>query len=618
MRNTLDETIWIDHFLAEAWRVDTRLKVSEWAEQKRFLPIGISSIPGPYRWDVNPFMREIADCFSESSPIQKVAVMKGTQMTATVGLGENWIGYVIDVVPGPMLFVSGDKEMAETAIEIRVDRMIETAGLQGKIFSQAEKAHKKKTGDTKSKKEFAGGFLLAVGPHSGSKLRSFSIRYLFFDEVDAYPQETRNEGDPISLAERRTDAFEQVRKILYISTPLIEQTSRIKPLFLAGDQRYYYVPCKHCGHMQKLQWDHIKYEVDERGILVWNSVHYECEKCGGHWKNGDKAEFLGLGEWRPSAVAREPNYRSYHLSSLYSPVGMRTWESICQQWIKAKNDPVLLRVFVNAVLAETWIERGEAPRWEKVMLRREEYQVGTCPGKALLVTIGADIHKDRIEAEIVAWGKDKESWSIDYRVLHGETKEDEGEVWDKFRALLKDEYAGHVAKMVFIDARYNTPQTRSFCDQFMSGVFPVFGESRVGARGKLYVLHDTPGHQVKRVDLYTDVLKQELYGYLEKGTPEPGQDYPYGYCHFPTEYGEKYFRQLMAEERYKETTRTGAVRLVWHLKSGRRNEAHDCRIYAMGALYYFATLICEEEFGSETISWSDFWEWCEKVLPKLS
>ncbi len=148
MQNELDELIWVDHFLAEAWRVDTRIRVSEWAEQKRFLPQGLTSMPGPWRNEVTPYLTEIMDCFSMSSPVQKVAIMKGTQLGFTVGVGENWIGYMIDDVPGPMLFVSGDKTMAEAAIEVRVDRMIETAGLQGKIFSQAEKAHKKKTGDT--------------------------------------------------------------------------------------------------------------------------------------------------------------------------------------------------------------------------------------------------------------------------------------------------------------------------------------------------------------------------------------------------------------------------------------------------------------------------------------
>ncbi len=231
-----------------------RLTVSEWAEQKRVLPKGLTSMPGPFRWNVTPYLREIVDCFSETSPVQKVAVMKGARIGATVGVGENWIGYVIDVACGPMMFISGDKETAESAVEVRLDRMIQSAGLQGKIFAQAEKTHGKKTGDTKSKKEFAGGFLLALGPNVGAKLRSFGIRYLFFDEVDAYPLELQNEGDPIMLAERRTDEFERLRKILYISTPLIEQTSRIKPLFQAGDQRYYHIPCKHCGHMQRLVW----------------------------------------------------------------------------------------------------------------------------------------------------------------------------------------------------------------------------------------------------------------------------------------------------------------------------------------------------------------------------
>lgn len=618
MQNELDELIWVDHFLAEAWRVDTRLRVSEWAELKRFLPQGLTSMPGPWRNEVTPYLTEIMDCFSMSSPVQKVAIMKGTQLGFTVGVGENWIGYMIDDVPGPMLFVSGDKTMAEAAIEVRVDRMIETAGLGSKIFSQAEKAHKKKTGDTKSKKEFSGGFLLAVGPYSGSKLRSFSIRYLFFDEVDAYPQETRNEGDPISLAERRTDAFEQVRKILYISTPLIDHTSRIKPLFQDGDQRYFFVPCKHCGHMQILKWDRIKYEVDERGILVWESVHYECEKCGGHWKNSDKSEFLTLGEWRPAAIPTEPNYRSYHLNALYSPAGMRSWESICQQWIKAKTDPVLLRVFVNTVLGETWIERGEAPRHERIMLRREGYPTGTCPGNAYFLTVGADVQADRIEVEIVAWGKDKESWSVDYIVIPGQTEKIEGEVWGKLGNMLMREYAGLPIKTAFVDAGYNTPTVYEFCDQYDDGVFPVMGDSRVGKKAQLFIeksLEDR-GFQVKRINLFTDDLKQELYSYLSKGIPEPGQNYAKGYCHFPDEYGEKYFRQLTAEEKFPEKDKFGKTRYAWHLKHGRRNEAHDCRVYAMGALLFYATKKWELMYPDDKFSWPDFWKWCEDNLEK--
>ena len=589
------------------------MTVSEWAEEKRILQPGLSPMPGPFRFSVAPYLREIADCFSETSAVNKVAIMKGAQLGFTVGIGENWIGYVIDAAPGPMMFVSGDKEMAQEAIEVRVDRMIESAGLSAKIFSQSEKKHGKKTGDTKAKKEFAGGFLLARGPHRGGKLRSFSVRYLFFDEVDAYPLETENEGDPLSLAEKRTVAFERIRKILYISTPLVEQTSRIKPLFEAGDRRKYYVPCKYCGEMQVLDWGRMKFEKDERGNLVWESVGHECAACGKLWRNADKAWFLPRGEWRSTARATEPGYRSYHLSSLYSPVGMQSWESICQEWIRAKDDTTRLRAFVNTILGETWLDKGEAPRWEKLMARRENYREGTCPGNAILVTVGADVQKDRIEAEIVAWGKDKESWSLGYHVFPGDTSDIESTAWRYLAQLLAEKHAGMSVSMALIDAGYVTPVVYQFCERYDSGVFPSMGDSRVGKYAKFFQIKPVSGYTCRRVDLNTNPIKQELYAYLEKA-PGEAEEFPEGYCHFPLEYGEKFFRQLVAEELVIETTKTGQKKYQWHIPHGRRNEAHDCRVYAMGALYVFASLVSEEIFEGEEVPWAKFWEWIEKYF----
>ncbi len=484
MQDLLDESIWLDHGWAEQVRVDTRLTVSELAERKRYLPIGTTPFPGPWRNEVTPYLTEIMDCFSETSPVKKVVVMKGRRLGFTVGVGGNWFLYILDVAPGPALFVSGDKDMAETVFELIFDPMIESAGLGHKIFAQTEKKHSKKTGDKKERKDFAGGFFFVIGPNSGAKLKSLGFRYEYFDEVEAYPQEVKEEGDPIVLGERGADEYEPVSKFLYTSTPHIKHTSRIEPLFEKGDQRYYYVPCKHCGHMQRLHWRdedgnyRLKYEKDEMGRLIQKSVHYECEKCGGYWKNSDKSVFLPLGEWRPTAKPLEPNYRSYHLSSLYAPGGMRSWESICQQWIETKGDLTKQRVFVNTVLGETWEERGVAPQWPLVMNKREGYETGTCPGEAYFLTVGADIQKDRIEVEIVAWGKDKESWSVDYIVLPGQTEGIDGEVWIKLADLLIADHAGLPIKMAFIDAGYNTSTIYEFCDQY-SGVMPVMGDSRV-------------------------------------------------------------------------------------------------------------------------------------------
>lgn len=591
------------------------MEVSEWAEKRRVLPPGLTSLPGPFRWDVAPYMREIADCLSESSSVREVAVMKGAQVTFTVGVLENYIGYTIDVAPGPMLFISADAGVAETAVELKVDRMIESAGLQGRIYSQAKKQHNKKTGDTKAKKEFPGGFLLAAGPRSGSKLRMNAIQKLVFDEVDAYPEETGKEGDPIALGVRRTDSYEATRKILYGSTPLEDHTSKIKPLFEMGDQRYYMVPCKVCGHKQRLVWDRMKYEVDERGRLVYDSVHYECEHCHAHWTNADKAWFLPRGEWVPTAEAIRPNMRSYHISSLYSPIGMRTWASICEEWIAAKSDPLKLKAFVNTVLGETWVERGQAPSPEKIMLRRENYAVGTCPGPILVVTIGADVQKDRIECEVVGWSKDKENWSISYHVLQGDTQDVDGPAWRALHDILTTEHAGKPAMMALIDMGYNAPAVYQFCEQFVGGVYPVSGDFRRAEKGsQVFVVREVTGYQTQRIDLQSDFLKIEVYNMLNRGTPDglpPTEPMP-GYCHFPVEYTAQHFKQLTAEDRVMKKGRDGRKRPAWHLPEGRRNEQLDCRNYAYGALNVLAYFTCAEQLQLEQIDWDAFWQLAEK------
>lgn len=591
----------------------TKLPPSEWATAKRIMPQGLTSLPGPFRWETTPYLREIADLFSPSSPTQKVAIMKGSQLGFSVGIMENLIGWIIDEDPGPTLFVTADKELAESVVETRVDRMIESAGIAHKIFAQVEKAHGRKTGDTKSKKEFPGGFLMPIGPNVAGKLRSYSIKTVLFDEVDGFPQEVGKEGDPLTLAERRTDAFSRNRKLLYISTPTVRGESRIEPLYLKGDQSRYLVPCKHCGLEQELKFDHIKFDEDEHGRLVWDSVRYECAGCGGAWKNDDKAWFLSRGRWQPTAQPIEPGFRSFHLNSLYSPLGFRPWESIAQEWITCKHDPPKLRAFVNTVLGESWEERGEAPRYEKIMLRREDYLTGTIPPKArpYLLTLGADVQADRIECELVAWGEGKESWSVAYHVLEGDTSDLQGRAWQGLQDLLSQEHAGMMVSMALVDAGFRTTTVYQLCEQFAGGVMPCMGESTQAWGKRTFAVRPVPGYACQRVDIQTGTLKSEIYGYLQREAPTDGESYPVGYCHFPSEYGEKHFKQLTAEERVKETLRNGGTRYVWK-QIRDRNEQLDARVYALAALYVLASMVQDQVSPDESISWEQFW----KILKK--
>ena len=596
-----------------------RLLVSEWAEKHRVLPRGLTPYPGPFSFDMIPYMREIADSMSESSPVREVMVLKGTQIAATVGLGENWIGYKIESAPSPMLYVSGDAQMAETQMELRIDAMINSSGLGHLISSQHKRSTQRKTGDLKARKEFPGGFLMAAGPNSGAKLRSMSFKDIYVDELDGFRGVTvGNEGDVIGLIRRRVDAFSETYKILWTSTPTIEQQSLITRLYREGDQRVYHVPCKHCGHMQPVKFANLHFDYDDEyrlditmdkdGQIVQSSVHYECEKCGGHWQNADKDYFLPLGEWRPTATPRRPGLRSYHVPGLLSPVGFRSWESGVMDFLdlKAKGKPPKeMQIWVNTFLGEAFVDETEKPRIEAIMKRERRYVAGTLPMEAepIYCTIGADVQKDRIEAEVVAWGRGKESWSIDYHIFPGDTSDLESEAWQAFRELIESEPAGMEINMTLVDSGYRTDTVYEFADSFDGGVYPCMG-SDVLARNREYIKPvSLEGHTTQRFDINTTILKQELYKYLNREWIK-GKTTREGFCHFPSNYTRQHYLRLTAET----ATADDSGRLIFK-KVQERNEQLDARVYAMAGLYGIKMFIESLDFQGESVSWPDFWEY---------
>lgn len=228
---------------AAGLRPDPFLTVSEWADRHRWLASRASAEPGRYRTARTPYMREIMDALSPSHPAQRVVFMKAAQMGATE-VGNNMIGFVIAHAPGPFLAVQPTVDLAKRNSRQRIDPLIdESPALRDRV----KPARARDAGNTMLSKEFAGGILIMTGANSAVGLRSTPARYIFLDEVDAYPASADEEGDPVSLAEARTLTFSHRRKVFMASTPTIRGVSRIEREFEASDQRRFFVPCPHCG-----------------------------------------------------------------------------------------------------------------------------------------------------------------------------------------------------------------------------------------------------------------------------------------------------------------------------------------------------------------------------------
>lgn len=144
-------------FLIDQFKLVTDKRVfklpSDYAEEVRYLDKELTPFPGKFSFDKAPFFREIVDLFAPDNPTRKVALLKGNQMAATTSLLEPIILYNIGCNPNPIMLVEPDEDMAEQAMNTKVDRMIDASGLRGLIFGQSRKAAGAKTLATRSSRK---------------------------------------------------------------------------------------------------------------------------------------------------------------------------------------------------------------------------------------------------------------------------------------------------------------------------------------------------------------------------------------------------------------------------------------------------------------------------------
>ena len=577
------------------------INVSEWAERHRVLSGKDSAEPGPYRVARTPYAREPMDCLSHFSPVEEVVLMWGAQTSKTT-VGSNWLGYLVDTNPGPVMIVQPTIDMAKRYSRQRLTPMIEESPVLRRKVSENRS---RDDANTTLLKEFGGGFLAVAGANSAAGLRSMPVRDLFLDEIDGYPLDVDGEGDPIKLAEARQSTFAR-RKRLKTSTPTTKDFSRIEAAYLDSDRCRYHVPCPHCGQMQPLQWgadtEHgIKWSRDASGQALPHTVRYVCRANGCEILEHHKPAMLAGGQWvadRPGAIGGR--VRGFHLSSLYSPLGWLSWSTLVEEWQRAKEavatgDASLLRVFVNTRLAETFEEQGDKADEHQLRRRAADIPLRQVHWGLFVLTFGVDVQGDRLEAYAWAWGRGLERQLVDRQVIHGDPALPETEAGSPWAALT--EYrrtpilhaSGRAAPVLacMIDSGgHHTQAVYNYARAHQhAGVHAVKGMSQAG-KAVLGKPSDQDinwrGQKLKRgVKLWpigTDTAKAEIYGRLRIAHPGPG------YVHLSKHLPAEVFEQLTAERLVTRYLR-GRARLEWVKPPGKRNEALDCAVYALAGAH---------------------------------
>lgn len=543
-----------------------QITVSEWAAKYRILDES-SSLPGRWTNEITPYLVGIMDCFNDPY-IQYINFVKSTQVGGTEAL-INATGWIITKNPSPTMIVYPTDDLAK---DVSRDKLIPAYRKTPEI---AERYMRTKSSELNLKFKQMSIYLRSGG--SPSKLASKAIRYLFFDEIDKMSGASKKEASPYNLAEERTKTFKHSRKIYTCSTPTLKSNYVWKFHERADEQRYYFVPCPHCGEMILLQWQYIKFADNEDGKLTntdrAKTAMYYCQECGAAIDNRDKLQMLKAGEWRDvkKTCVGKPTRVSFHINALYS--FFLSWSDIAFAFLESKDDPEELQNFINSWLGEPWEDTKLKTSADLVLERQAEEPRGVVPEWAQMITAGVDVQETSVYFDIVAWGYGLTSQSIYHGQLLSLTE---------FDNYLYAEYEKESGEKLFInltliDSGDQTDDVYEYCAS-REYTYPCKGTatganhykvSTINKIGKAY-----SGQPLILVDggKYKDLIASRLH--IQNGVKS---------CMVHADCDVEYAEQLTAEHKVAEGKGTKR-RLVWVPKTSHADNHYlDARVYASAA-----------------------------------
>lgn len=569
-------------------RPTPKISVSEWADKYRVISEG-NAEPGKWKTSRTPYLKEIMDAFTQTG-IHRVVVMTSSQCGKSEAL-LNVFGRFAHLDPALMMMVQPTVEMANDFSKSRLSKMIaDTKVLNSIFYNNSETTKTRRTDQTILSKFFKGGRIVLAGANSPAGLASRPVRILLCDEVDRFSVSAGSEGDPVSLAEKRMTTFWNYILGLF-STPTTEGASRIELEYKAGTQEEWRHQCPNCGEYHKLdfrqmQTDYSKFSNQAGDDLVFvKSVTWLCPDCGMEFtENQIKNSPARYIAQNPDAL--QNGVRSFWLNAFSSP--WLTWRDIMREWYEAKGDPTREKVVYNTRFGLSYKLRGEYDDESEFLNRREDYPA-ELPNQVLILTAAVDVQANRLEYEVVGWGRDEERFGILRGIIHGAPTV--YETWLALDEILDREYHfanGKALKIArtFIDSGYATRSVYDYCAMRMNrGRFPIKGKG--GAGIPLLAGYTTP----KRTSIVLTIIgvndgKQEIFSRL--GIKEPGKLY----MHFPRDdeffqnrgYDSNYFKQLIAEKRVIKKS-GGVPYIAWEpIREHERNESLDLAVYNLSAL----------------------------------
>jgi phage terminase large subunit GpA-like protein len=351
-----------------------------------------------------------------------------------------------------------------------------------------------------------------------------------------------------------------------------------------------------------LNWEQVKWELDDKGELIIDSVFLECPACYFHIMDKHKSELLANGKW--IATAKHKTMPGFHISSLYSP--WVKFHELAKEYLEIGDSEgnEKMQEFLNLKLGEP-IEAIVEDLDIALLESHKLVYNAELPDGVLYLTCGVDVQDNRLEYQIIGWGENNQCWVITNQMILGNPEQDE--VWDSLDGIICRGYSlpdgrklpigascvdsGYLADRVY---KFTTPREH----------LRVAAVKGFGGEGIPIINNPSSKNRThtKVMKVGVDAAKAVIYSRLRNHTK--GKNY----IHFPLDIthgcGDEYYKQLNSERRVLDL-KHGVKRFIWK-KIRDRNEALDTFVYALAAyemaapnLEYIKEQLANQQFETD-------------------
>lgn len=555
------------------WRPAPRMGVVDTLEMHMILPQSAGPLPGPWRIEITPYLREILEDFDDPT-VRYIDLCFSAQSGKTMAM-TGMLFYAAIQCPRNTVWMFPSTDMSKSYSKTRWSPMVEVSPK----LKAMKPASRHMYGILEQ--HFTDFTLNYIGGNSATQLASRTAGLLFMDEVDKLPPSLTREGDPCSLLEERAKWYSDA-KIVRSSTPTTEE-GRIWNFYKEGSMHKCFIPCPKCKEFFTPEWEHVKWSKDEELSMKARSItaRIQCpnSECCHKITDGEKKKALREYKWIQQNMEAESDHKSYHFNEILSP--LTPLPKLVIKFLKALSaaktgDVTKLQNFINSSLGEPWYDDfGSYKRTDtQIADMIDGRQRGEVPEDSVAITAGIDTQKDGFWYTIRSWNEHQGSALVDYGFV---LSFDDIETTVLDQEFYKADGTRHFVDFAFIDAGGDkTAEVYAWCRGFnQNRIMPIFGRINCASPVKESAIEKGQGRTFSaffRAIIDTGYFKDAITRRMKVSFGAIGAYY------FNKDIKEDYYAQMTAE--FKD------ARGRWDCPGKRDNHLWDCEVYSMAAAHH--------------------------------